>query len=69
MMGLCLMAIRGYQRWLSPLFPPRCRFQPSCSAYAYEAIRVHGALKGLCFAGWRLLRCHPLHPGGFDPVR
>jgi putative membrane protein insertion efficiency factor len=53
---------------LSALVGPRCRYQPSCSAYAQEAIRIHGAAKGLLLAGWRLLRCSPLHPGGLDPV-
>jgi uncharacterized protein len=57
-----------YRRWISPALPARCRFYPSCSAYALEAVRTHGAIKGLGLAIWRLLRCHPFHPGGFDPV-
>jgi putative membrane protein insertion efficiency factor len=57
-----------YRRWISPALPARCRFYPSCSAYALEAVRTHGAIKGLGLATWRLLRCHPFHPGGFDPV-
>jgi uncharacterized protein len=58
-----------YRRFLSPLKPvPTCRFHPTCSAYAVDAIEVHGAIRGLALAVWRLLRCHPFHPGGFDPV-
>jgi putative membrane protein insertion efficiency factor len=60
--------IRGYQRFVSPAFPPTCRFHPSCSHYALEAITRHGALKGSWLAARRLVRCHPFHPGGFDPV-
>jgi putative membrane protein insertion efficiency factor len=48
--------------------PARCRFYPSCSAYALEAVNTHGALRGILLATWRLLRCHPFHPGGYDPV-
>ncbi|MEU4214310.1 membrane protein insertion efficiency factor YidD [Actinoplanes sp. NPDC026623] len=60
--------IVAYRRYLSPALPARCRFYPSCSAYALEALAVHGALRGTALAIWRLLRCHPFHPGGFDPV-
>lgn len=60
--------IRAYQRVLSPLLGPRCRFYPSCSQYALEAVERHGALRGSYLAVRRLLRCHPFHPGGFDPV-
>ena len=60
--------IRGYQRFVSPAFPPSCRFHPSCSHYALEAVTRHGALKGGWLAARRLARCHPFHPGGFDPV-
>ena len=60
--------IRGYQIILSPLLPPSCRFHPSCSAYALEAVTRHGALKGGWLAARRLARCHPFHPGGYDPV-
>jgi putative membrane protein insertion efficiency factor len=60
--------IRFYQRFISPLIPPRCKYYPSCSAYAVEAIRVHGPWRGLALAGWRLLRCNPLSDGGLDPV-
>jgi len=60
--------IRGYQRFISPALPPSCRFYPSCSQYALEAVTRHGALKGGWLAARRLARCHPFHPGGFDPV-
>ncbi|GFR55464.1 membrane protein insertion efficiency factor YidD [Bacillus sp. CN2] len=60
--------IRGYQKFISPLTPPSCRFYPTCSQYGIEAVKTHGALKG----GWltlkRILKCHPFHPGGVDPV-
>jgi putative membrane protein insertion efficiency factor len=62
------LLIRGYQRFLSPLLPPSCRFYPSCSQYALEAISRHGALKGSWLAIRRLARCHPFNAGGFDPV-
>ena len=59
---------RAYKRYLSPFLPPACRFHPTCSAYAAEAIEVHGAVKGTVLALGRLLRCHPFSAGGFDPV-
>jgi uncharacterized protein len=65
---LLVLLVRGYQIAISPLLGPRCRFYPSCSAYAIEALRVHGALRGSWLAGRRLLRCHPWNPGGLDPV-
>ena len=61
-------ALALYKRFLSPLFPPACRFTPTCSVYAKDSIARHGALKGGGLAFKRLLRCHPFHPGGFDPV-
>ncbi|HYH85483.1 MAG TPA: membrane protein insertion efficiency factor YidD [Pyrinomonadaceae bacterium] len=61
--------LRLYKAFISPLLPPSCRFVPTCSEYAIEAIERHGAMRG----GWmgirRLLRCHPFHPGGYDPVK
>jgi uncharacterized protein len=60
--------VRGYQLTISPMLPPSCRFTPSCSQYALEAITRHGAVKGTWLAARRLIRCHPFHPGGFDPV-
>lgn len=60
--------IVAYQRWVSPRLPARCRFYPTCSAYAVEAFRTRGPLAGLALASWRLLRCQPFHPGGYDPV-
>ncbi|NLI80226.1 MAG: membrane protein insertion efficiency factor YidD [Deltaproteobacteria bacterium] len=63
-----LVMIRAYQFLISPLLGPSCRFTPSCSQYAFDAIRLHGPLKGLFMGIKRLARCHPFHPGGYDPV-
>ena len=63
-----MVPIAGYRRFVSPLLGPHCRFAPSCSAYALEAVREHGALRGSWLAVRRLARCHPFNPGGFDPV-
>ena len=60
--------IRFYQKWISPATPPSCRFYPTCSSYGLEAIQTHGALKGTFLTTKRILKCHPLHPGGYDPV-
>ena len=57
-----------YKRFVSPILPRACRFEPTCSVYAREAIERHGLGRGLRLAGGRLLRCHPFHPGGLDPV-
>jgi hypothetical protein len=65
---LLVLPIRFYKRFISPLLPPACRFHPTCSVYAMEALQKHGALRGLRLTLWRLLRCQPFHPGGFDPV-
>jgi hypothetical protein len=63
-----MAAVRAYQLIFSPLLPPSCRFTPSCSAYAHEALTRHGAVRGSWFAARRLARCHPWNPGGYDPV-
>jgi uncharacterized protein len=63
-----VLLVRGYQRLVSPLLPPACRFYPSCSSYAADALERHGALRGGWLAVRRLLRCHPFHDGGIDPV-
>ena len=68
MKKVLLLLIRFYQRFISPGRPPCCRFMPTCSAYALEAIEKYGALKGSWLAFRRLLRCHPFHKGGYDPV-
>ncbi|GGF88079.1 membrane protein insertion efficiency factor YidD [Paenibacillus aceti] len=60
--------IHVYRKFISPLKPPTCRFYPTCSAYALEAIEVHGALKGSWLAAKRIVKCHPFHPGGIDMV-
>lgn len=63
-----IAAVTGYRRFVSPLLPPRCRFEPSCSAYALGALREHGAARGVWLAVRRVARCHPFNPGGYDPV-
>jgi putative membrane protein insertion efficiency factor len=60
--------LRGYKRWISPAFPPSCRYVPTCSEYGIEAVERYGAVRGLALAAWRVLRCHPLAKGGLDPV-
>jgi uncharacterized protein len=60
--------IRLYQRFISPLFPRRCKYEPTCSAYAIEAVRSFGPVRGSVLAAWRLLRCNPFSHGGHDPV-
>jgi putative membrane protein insertion efficiency factor len=63
-----VLLLNGYRRFVSPLLLPSCRFYPSCSAYALEAVQVHGAIRGTWLAARRLSRCHPFHAGGLDPV-
>ncbi|MBD2743266.1 membrane protein insertion efficiency factor YidD [Coleofasciculus sp. FACHB-1120] len=65
---LLIWLIRGYRVLISPLFPPACRFQPTCSKYALEAVERFGPWRGGWMAIRRILRCHPFHPGGYDPV-
>lgn len=68
MKRLLLALIDAYRRWISPATPRRCRYEPTCSAYAMTAIRRFGAARGSLLAAWRLLRCNPFSHGGFDPV-
>jgi putative membrane protein insertion efficiency factor len=64
-----IFLIRGYQRFISPLFPRRCKYEPTCSAYAVEAVSRFGFFRGSLLSIWRLIRCNPFSHGGFDPVR
>ena len=68
MANLLVAVIRFYQKWISPLLGQNCRFHPSCSQYAVEALRRHGVARGLMLAIWRVLRCNPFCQGGHDPV-
>ena len=65
---IIILMIKGYRLFISPLKPPTCRFVPTCSEYALQAIEKHGMLRGGRMAVGRILRCHPFHPGGYDPV-
>ena len=65
---IVIAPIRFYQRFISPGLPRHCKYEPTCSSYAVQAIQEFGILRGLVLAGWRLLRCNPLSDGGFDPV-
>ncbi|MCL5738339.1 MAG: membrane protein insertion efficiency factor YidD [Bacteroidetes bacterium] len=58
-----------YKKFISPLFPPSCRFYPSCSTYSIEALHKHGFFRGMLFSAWRILRCNPFSKGGYDPVK
>ena len=66
---IVIWTIKFYQRWISPFFPSTCRFYPTCSQYAIEALGKYGLLKGGLMSIWRVLRCNPFNPGGYDPVR
>ena len=68
MQTIVLALIRFYQRWISIILPSSCRFYPSCSQYTYQAIEKYGVLRGGWLGVRRIARCHPFHPGGFDPV-
>ncbi|MDD3892901.1 MAG: membrane protein insertion efficiency factor YidD [Bacteroidales bacterium] len=68
MKSVIILIIKAYQILISPLKPPTCRFYPTCSHYAIEAVKKYGAIKGAWLTIKRLLRCHPFHPGGYDPV-
>lgn len=63
-----LVLLRGYKRFISPLLPPMCRFEPTCSVYTMQAVEKYGALRGTWLGMRRLARCHPFNPGGWDPV-
>jgi putative membrane protein insertion efficiency factor len=66
--GLALFLLRAYKRFLSPLLPPMCRFEPTCSVYTMHAVEKYGFLRGVWLGIRRLARCHPFNPGGWDPV-
>lgn len=68
MRSIVVFLITLYQKLISPMFPQSCRFYPTCSQYAKDAIVKHGIARGSYLAAWRILRCHPFHPGGYDPV-
>jgi putative membrane protein insertion efficiency factor len=68
MKTIMLAAVRFYRSWISPALPGSCRFAPTCSTYAHQALERHGAWRGALMTARRLLRCHPFHPGGYDPV-
>ena len=66
---ICLLLLKGYKYCISPIFPPCCRYSPTCSQYAVDAVKRYGVLKGLWLAALRILRCHPFVKGGYDPVK
>ncbi len=69
MQSIVIAVLKGYKLFVSPLLPSACRFYPTCSEYTIDAVRKHGALRGLWMGARRLGRCHPFHAGGYDPVR
>jgi uncharacterized protein len=66
--AIALFLLRGYKRFISPLLPPMCRFEPTCSVYTMQAVEKYGVLRGVWLGIRRLARCHPFNPGGWDPV-
>ena len=68
MKKILILLIRFYQKFISPMFPAKCRFYPTCSQYTLEAVKEHGAIKGTYLGIKRILKCHPFHEGGYDPV-
>ena len=68
MKKIFILLIRFYQKFISPLFPAKCRYYPTCSQYTLEAVKEHGAIKGTYLGIKRILKCHPFHEGGYDPV-
>jgi putative membrane protein insertion efficiency factor len=68
MKSFVLWLLGTYKRWISPSLPPSCRYVPTCSEYAAEAVERFGVIRGTAMAGWRILRCHPFTKGGYDPV-
>ena len=69
MQALILFLLRAYKRLISPLLPSACRYEPTCSEYMFQAVEKYGAMRGVWLGFKRLMRCHPFHEGGFDPVR
>ncbi|MDD2484239.1 MAG: membrane protein insertion efficiency factor YidD [Eubacteriales bacterium] len=69
MKRILIILVRGYQKIISPLFPPTCRFYPTCSTYFIQAVEKYGACKGTFIGMKRILKCHPFHPGGYDPLK
>ena len=68
MKKILILLIKFYQKFISPMFPAKCRFYPTCSQYTLEAIKEHGAIKGTYLGIKRILKCHPFHEGGYDPI-
>ena len=68
MKKILILLIRFYQKFISPMFPAKCRYYPTCSQYTLEAVKEHGAIKGTYLGIKRILKCHPFHEGGYDPV-
>ncbi|MEI6763880.1 MAG: membrane protein insertion efficiency factor YidD [Actinomycetes bacterium] len=66
MKSILILTLRGYQKFISPFFAPRCKYYPSCSQYSIDAIRAYGSIRGIAMTAWRLLRCNPLSHGGVD---